>query len=200
MYARNPNIAVSAKVGSNHDHILRKDFHAIAAAVRDSQRPGTSRFRRADNPPATQLHSTTTDSKEYTTMSITLTDQDKTTLRTAAYGAVSLLTVTGSPHKAATEATIALCSATGLVGHVLASAKSRDIKLKGKSVAELADQVLPALTDAMTLLDKHDPAEADNFRTTINVAIEAATQARKGQPSPVMAEMTRKITEALDAA
>ncbi|WP_245548150.1 hypothetical protein [Nocardia pneumoniae] len=52
----------------------------------------------------------------------------------------------------------------------------------------------------MSLLDKQDPAEADNFRNTINVAIEAATRARKGEPSPIMADMTRKITEALNAA
>ncbi|MEV5835663.1 hypothetical protein, partial [Nocardia sp. NPDC052112] len=124
------------------------------------------------------------------------------TLRTAAYGAVSLLAAadaTGSPHKIATAGSIALSSATGLIGHVLA-AKSKDIDLKGKTVAELADQVLPALTAAMNLLDKQDPAQADNFRNTIAVAIEAATQARKAQPSPTLAEMTRKITAALDAA
>ncbi|MEV5651317.1 alpha/beta hydrolase [Nocardia sp. NPDC052254] len=33
--ARNPHIRISAKVPSNHDHILRKDFHAIADAIRD---------------------------------------------------------------------------------------------------------------------------------------------------------------------
>ncbi|MFI6165621.1 alpha/beta fold hydrolase [Nocardia sp. NPDC051052] len=33
--ARNPNIQVSAKVASNHSHVLRKDFRAIAAAVRE---------------------------------------------------------------------------------------------------------------------------------------------------------------------
>lgn len=32
---RNPNIRVSAKVASNHDHILRKDFRAITDAVRE---------------------------------------------------------------------------------------------------------------------------------------------------------------------
>ncbi|GAA1560602.1 hypothetical protein GCM10009678_49370 [Actinomadura kijaniata] len=44
-------------------------------------------------------------------------------LRTAAYGAVTLMSaadVTGSPHKVATQGSIALSSATGLVGHVLA--------------------------------------------------------------------------------
>jgi D-alanyl-D-alanine carboxypeptidase len=133
-------------------------------------------------------------------MPITLTDQDKHTLRTAAYGAVSLLAATGAagkPHKIATDGTIALTS-TGLVGHVLAD-KSTGMNLKGKSVADLADNVLPALTASMNLLKKDAPAEADNFRSTVLIAIEAA-QIHQGQPSPTMAEMVRKITAALDAA
>jgi hypothetical protein len=134
-------------------------------------------------------------------MSITLTDQDKLTLRTAAYGAVTLLAAAdaaGSPHKVATSGSIALASATGPVGHVLAE-KSKVTNLDGKSVAEIADHVLPALTAATTLLNKQDPAVADNFRSIVTIAIEAATQARKGEPSPIMTDMTRKITEALDA-
>ena len=35
MTARNPDIKVSAKVASNHGAILRKDFRAIAEAVRE---------------------------------------------------------------------------------------------------------------------------------------------------------------------
>ncbi|MEV6324417.1 hypothetical protein AB0M45_24995 [Nocardia sp. NPDC051787] len=135
-------------------------------------------------------------------MSITLTDQDKATVRTATYGAVSLMAAadaTGSPHKASTDGTIALASATGLVGHVLA-AKSKDITLKGKTVAELADHVLPALTAAMNLLGEKDPAEAENFRSTVIVAIDAAARLHKGTPSPALAGMARKITAALDAA
>ncbi|MEQ4717629.1 hypothetical protein [Nonomuraea sp. B19D2] len=136
-------------------------------------------------------------------MSITLTDQDKITLRTAAYGAVSLLAAAGaagSPHKVATEGSIALASATGLVGHVLAEKKT-GMNLNGKSVAELADRVLPALTAAMSLLNRQDPAEADNFRSTVLVAIEAAARTHQGQPSdPTVADMARKITAALDAA
>jgi hypothetical protein len=34
--ARNPNLRVSAKVASNHSHILRKDYRAIAEAVRET--------------------------------------------------------------------------------------------------------------------------------------------------------------------
>jgi hypothetical protein len=51
----------------------------------------------------------------------------------------------------------------------------------------------------MSLLQKQAPAEADNFRSTVIIAIEAA-QIHQGAPSPTMAEMTRKITAALDAA
>jgi pimeloyl-ACP methyl ester carboxylesterase len=34
--ARNPNIRVSAKAASNHSHVLRKDFRAVAEAVRET--------------------------------------------------------------------------------------------------------------------------------------------------------------------
>jgi pimeloyl-ACP methyl ester carboxylesterase len=35
LLARNPNLRVSARVSSNHSHILRKDYRAIAQAVRE---------------------------------------------------------------------------------------------------------------------------------------------------------------------
>ncbi|MFD6995848.1 hypothetical protein ACFWA5_06100 [Streptomyces mirabilis] len=43
-------------------------------------------------------------------------------------------------------------------------------------------------------------ARPTNFRGTVLVAVEAAAQAGKGGPGPVRAEMTRKITGAVDAA
>ncbi|MGY2124599.1 hypothetical protein ACW9HJ_24415 [Nocardia gipuzkoensis] len=132
-------------------------------------------------------------------ITITMTDQDKSTLRTAAYGAVSLMAASGAPHKGISHGSIALTSATGVVGHVL-SAKSKDIHLPGKSVAELADQVLPSLTAAMELLGKQHPGEAANFRDTVLVAVEAAAGPHKGETSPAVAAMARKITAALDAA
>ncbi|MFB4279763.1 hypothetical protein ACBJ59_31060 [Nonomuraea sp. MTCD27] len=135
-------------------------------------------------------------------MSLTLSNQDRITLRTAAYGAVSLMSAAdaaGRPHRAATHGSIALASATGLVGHVLAE-WPKGVNLRGKSVAELADLVLPALTAAMSLLKRRAPAEADNFRRTVLVAVEAAARTHQGQPSPALADMARKITEALDAA
>jgi hypothetical protein len=134
-------------------------------------------------------------------MAITLSDQDKTTMRIAAYGAVTLLSAAGaaggSPHKIATKGSIALGSGTGLVGHVLATyPKGKD--LNGRSVAEIADRVLPALTAAMTLLHNQAPDEAANFRGSVLTAIEAAIHDTK--PSPVVNDMISKITKALDAA
>ncbi|WP_433759740.1 hypothetical protein [Nocardia sp. CA-135398] len=131
-------------------------------------------------------------------VTITLIDQDKSTLRIAAYGAVALMAASGVPHKGISYGSIALTSATGLVGHVLA-AKSKDIHLHGKSVAELADQVLPSLTAAVRLLGTQHPEEVDNFRATVLVAVEAAAGFGKGEPGPVVAVMARKITAALDA-
>ncbi|PZG22370.1 hypothetical protein [Nonomuraea aridisoli] len=134
-------------------------------------------------------------------MAITLTDQDKLTLRTAAWGAVSLMSAAGaagSAHKVATEGSIALTSATGAVGHVLTKAP-KGVKY-GKTVAALADLVLPALTASMSLLKRQDPAEAANFRSTVIVAVEAAARTHQGKPSPTLAEMARKVTGALDAA
>ncbi|UBU12682.1 hypothetical protein [Nonomuraea gerenzanensis] len=135
-------------------------------------------------------------------MSLTLTPQDKITMRTAAWGSISLMAAAdaaGRPHRAATHGSIALASATGLTGHVLAE-WPKGVNLRGKSVAELADLVLPALTATMSLLNKRDPAEAHNFRRTVVVAIEAAARVHQGEPRPPVAEMLRKITAALDAA
>jgi hypothetical protein len=74
------------------------------------------------------------------------------------------------------------------------------MKLDSKSVAAIADQVLPALTEAMLLLKKQDPAEADNFRGTVLAVVDAAARTHQGQPGPTVADMKRKITAALDAA
>ncbi|MEU4575153.1 serine hydrolase domain-containing protein [Nonomuraea sp. NPDC023979] len=134
-------------------------------------------------------------------MSVTLTEQDKNTLRIAAWGAVSLMSAVGaagSAHQAGTDGSLALTSATGLVGHVLAKAP-KGVKY-GRSVAELADQVLPALNASMSLLKEQAAAEAGNFRRTVLVAVEAAARTHQGEPSPTVAEMARKITAALDAA
>ncbi|MFE7746232.1 alpha/beta fold hydrolase [Nocardia sp. NPDC057455] len=46
--AHNPKVQVSAKVASNHSHILRKDFRAVAQAVRETAAASAERVHRAD--------------------------------------------------------------------------------------------------------------------------------------------------------
>lgn len=132
---------------------------------------------------------------------LVLTDQDKMTLRTAAYGAVTLLStadVTGSPHRVAAAGFLALNSAIGPIGHVLAD-RSTVRHLDGRSAAEIADHVMPALTASTVLLARQDPAQADSFRDIVAVAVDAALEARRGQLSPALARMTDRISEALAA-
>ncbi|WBB70119.1 serine hydrolase domain-containing protein [Micromonospora sp. WMMD812] len=129
-------------------------------------------------------------------MSIDFPDQDKKTLRTAAYGAVSLIAAaTGSPQQVTPSAVVALTSATGPIGYVL-TAKTKDIDLTGKTVAELADRVLPALTAAVELLGERSPTVVDDFRRTVLLAVETAQGVK---PGVTAAETARKITAALDA-
>ncbi|WP_426506958.1 hypothetical protein ACPPVO_52870 [Dactylosporangium sp. McL0621] len=134
-------------------------------------------------------------------MSTTLTTQDQNTIRLAAYGAVTLLSAAaaagGSPHKVASNGSIALGTSTGLVGHILAKYPSHK-DLNGRSVAEIADRVLPALTEASALLRTQAPDEAANFRGTVLTALESATH--NTRPTPAVTDMIRKITAAIDAA
>ena len=137
-------------------------------------------------------------------MSITLTDQDKHTLRIAAYGAVTLLAAAGAagtPHKIATNGTIAL-TLRDRPGRARARREAKGMDLNGKSVAELADQVLPALTAAMSLLKKQAPAEADNFRSTVTVAIEqppGPTRASPARPWPRWSARSPEPSTPLDS-
>lgn len=132
-------------------------------------------------------------------MTVQLSAAEKSTIRTAAFGAVTLMSyadVAGSAHKTATNGTLALTSATGIVGHVLAE-KKKDFKLHTKSSAALADQVLPALAESVRLLAQADSAEAENFQNTVRTAIDAAAGVGDRRPSAPVVEMSRKIADAL---
>ncbi|MER7754997.1 MarR family transcriptional regulator [Kitasatospora sp. NPDC097643] len=136
-----------------------------------------------------------------TTRGEKLTVHEKLTIQTAAHGVVSLMAAADPGAFSAARAGLAggksLSSATGLVGRVLAE-KPKGMKL-GKSTADMADQVLPALAASVALLRDIDPREAENFRSVIQVAVDAALETRNGR-SPAMAAMAAKIGEALDSA
>ncbi|WP_067541212.1 hypothetical protein [Nocardia crassostreae] len=132
---------------------------------------------------------------------ITLSKDDQHTLQTAAYGVVALLTAgdTGIAMSAriGSAAGNVVRTATGLVGHVLNDKRPKPY-LKGRTIADIADVVLPAVTDSLRILEANAPAEVDNFRRTIATAVEAAEYCLGGQPNPAAAEIMRKIAGALE--
>lgn len=131
-------------------------------------------------------------------MSAILTPEERVTLKKAAYGAVSLVSMANPGVVSSTKENLAgskaLNAATGLVGMVLASKDK--FKINGGNTAEIADDVLPALTSTVELLQSQDPDEASNFRVTVNVAMQQAAAATGG-PNPAQVVMIDKIRAAL---
>jgi len=128
---------------------------------------------------------------------ITLTSDEQTILRKAAYGAVTLLSMTRPGPLASTRqnmaGALALTGATGMVGQVLATKEK--IVLKG-TVAETAEQVLPALSQAVAVLDAKAPAETVEFQRVVTTALQQAADATHG-PNAAQNDMIAKITAAL---
>jgi hypothetical protein len=131
-------------------------------------------------------------------MSAILTPEERVTLKMAAYGAVTLLSLADPGVVSTTRESIAgskaLSGSTGLVGTILAGKDK--FTLKGHTAAEVADEVLPALSSTVELLEGQDPSEAGNFRTTVTVAVRQAAAATGG-PSPAQSVMIDKIRAAL---
>lgn len=134
-----------------------------------------------------------------------LNEGDEHTLLTAAYGTVVLMTAANpgpiAAAKSSTAASLAMTSATGLTGHVLAiKTKAKDLDLGGGNTAEIAETVFPALTASVQILQAKAPEEAANFRATITTMTAAAMRSHYGEPLPTEVEMARKIHQALDVA
>ncbi len=136
-------------------------------------------------------------------ITIPLTREEQLTLKKGAFGAIQLLSqvnpgiVGQRAVKEATAGTMVLNGATGFVGHILGSKDK--IRIKGNA-AQVADEVLPALTATINTLKAKAPGEAEEFRTLVTTAVEqAARSSQHGQISPAQAHMISKITAALAA-
>lgn len=131
-------------------------------------------------------------------MSHRLSAKDEYTVHVAAHGVVALMASSAPGILAAPRAAIAggkaLSTATGLTGHVLAQTPPR-LPFRG-SMAKTAELVLPALAQAVEILDRAQPGEGDNFRRTITMVAEAAA-ATNGGPTAAESEMLRKIDSAV---
>lgn len=133
------------------------------------------------------------------TVSVPLTSDEQIILKKAAYGAVNLLAIAYPGPIATTKANMAgamvLANATGAVGQVLAGKEK--IHYTGRTTAEIADEVLPALTRTVAILRAKAPAEVDEFRRAVTTAVNQA--AASVSEMPARSDMVAKITAALDA-
>jgi hypothetical protein len=131
-------------------------------------------------------------------MSTTLTDDEQSTLKMSAFGAVQLLSMTYGSSWSTAKENIAgakiLTGATGLVGEVLSN--KQKFKIKGRSIAEIADEVLPALTATTAVLEAKEPQEVQNFRTIVTIAVEQVATCTS-DITPAQALMIDKIKTAL---
>lgn len=126
-----------------------------------------------------------------------LSAQERETIKTAAYGAVTLVSIAYPGAISTTKANIVgakvLTGATGVVGEVL-SGKDK-VKVDGKSTAEIAATVLPALSASVDILRAKAPDEVDSFRRIVMIAVD---QSVAPNPNPAQAEMISKVKAALD--
>ncbi|MEV5508696.1 hypothetical protein [Streptomyces orinoci] len=128
-----------------------------------------------------------------------LTSEEQITLKKAAYGAVTLVSLAYPGAWSSTKENVVgakvLTGATGAVGRIL-SGKDK-FRLDGKNTADIADEVLPALTATVAALQIKSPAETEEFRRAVTTAVRQAAASTKGGASPAQTDMIAKITAAL---
>jgi hypothetical protein len=131
-------------------------------------------------------------------MAQVLTDEEKLTLKTAAFGAVFLVSnaVPGffSMLRESFAASGALADATGLTKEVLTGPGMP--QLPKSSPAEVEAAVLPALRRSVAILREKAPAELDNYRSTVMKAVDQVAGAASGVSETERA-MIAKVRDAL---
>jgi hypothetical protein len=110
-----------------------------------------------------------------------LTDDEKQTLKTAAFGAVYLV-ANADPGffnvlRESFAASGALADATGLVKEVLTSGTLPRLP---KPSDEVAGVVLPALRRSIAILTEKAPAELEDYRSTVIRAVDRVAEASHG--------------------
>lgn len=129
-----------------------------------------------------------------------LTTDEKMTLKTAAYGAVSLVSNADpgvfSMIKESFAASHPFANATGLVKDALTTGGLPE--LPRESPAELEAVVLPVLRQSVAILQAKAPQELDNFRSAVVTAIDRVGRAYRGVNEDEAAA-TARVKDALGA-
>lgn len=131
-------------------------------------------------------------------MADTLTDDEKQTLKTAAFGAIFLVSNADpgffSMLRESFAASGALAGGTGLVKEVMTAGALP--KLPKDSPEQVEAAVLPALRHSVQILTAKAPDELENYRTTVLAAADRVAKASEGV-SAHEAAMLAKVREAL---
>jgi hypothetical protein len=131
-------------------------------------------------------------------MADTLTDDEKRTLKTAAFGAVFMVSNADpgffSMLRESFAASGALAGSTGLVKEVMTAGALP--KLPKDSPEQVEAAVLPALRQSVQILTAKAPDELENYRATVLAAADRVANASEGV-SAHEAEMLAKVRDAL---
>ncbi|HEY0698143.1 MAG TPA: hypothetical protein VGD43_10085 [Micromonospora sp.] len=127
-----------------------------------------------------------------------LTDEERLTVKAAAFGAVFLV-VNAEPGvlsmiRESFAASRAIADSTGLVKVVLTSGALPD--LPDGPLERTAEVVLPALRRAVDILAVKAPDEVENYRSTVVTAIVEVAEAVSGV-TPAEASMIHEVRAAL---
>ncbi|MFY1690558.1 hypothetical protein [Plantactinospora sp. WMMB782] len=130
-----------------------------------------------------------------------LTEEERATLKGAAFGAVFLVSNAEpgalSMIKESLAASNAFAGTTGLVRELLTTGALP--RLPGGSPTEVPATVLPALRRSVEILRRKAPGEVASYRSAVLRATEEVARAHAGI-SPSEAAMMATVREALDAA
>jgi hypothetical protein len=130
-----------------------------------------------------------------------LTDEERATLKSAAFGAVFLVSNAEpgalSMIKESLAASNAFARTTGLVRELLTTGNLP--RFPSGAAADVSATVLPALRESVEILRAKAPGELAGFRSAVLNAAEVVARAHDGI-SPDEATMMTTIREALDSA
>ncbi|MCE1178167.1 MAG: hypothetical protein LWW86_03945 [Micrococcales bacterium] len=127
------------------------------------------------------------------------TDQERDTIRTAAYGAMALVSKADpgffAMFKESMAGSKALAAAPPQIQSLLKEGGMPQPP-QGKSAEEVETSVLGNLTQAMTILKGKDPEQVEGFKNVILAACQAVADASKGV-SPEEQAMIERVKGAL---
>jgi hypothetical protein len=130
-----------------------------------------------------------------------LTDHERATLKRAAFGVVYLVSNADPGFLAMLRESVAasgaFTTAKGLARDVLTSgAIPRLPRASRKNQARVEQEVLPALSESLTILRAKAPGEVDNYRDAVLTAAQRAAEAAHGV-RPSEAAVLAKVRAAL---